>query len=374
MPDKHLHIVSFTIPYPPNYGGVIDVFYKLKALHKSGIKIHLHCFEYDRQPAIELEKYCETIHYYKRKTSLFFAFSNIPYIVISRKSEELITNLLNDDYPILFEGLHTCYYLNDKRFISRKKIYRESNIEHHYYYNLFKAERNVLKKLYYLAASFKLKMYEKNLKHADLMLVVSQKDTDYLKKRFKENNIHYLPSFHTNEKVISKSGTGNYVLYHGNLSVAENSKAAEYLITEVFNNLGFKLVIAGLNPPDHLKRMANGNRNISFVDNPSDEEMFNLIQNAQVNILITFQATGLKLKLLNTLYQGRFTLVNKMMLNGTGLDDLCFVANDSIQLKRKLNELFEKSFDKENLHERKKTLASLYSNDENAKLLIKYIF
>ncbi len=32
MPDKYLHIISFDIPYPPNYGGVIDVFYKLKAL------------------------------------------------------------------------------------------------------------------------------------------------------------------------------------------------------------------------------------------------------------------------------------------------------------------------------------------------------
>ena len=46
MPDKHLHIVSFDIPYPPNYGGVIDVYYKLKALHRKGVKIILHCFEY----------------------------------------------------------------------------------------------------------------------------------------------------------------------------------------------------------------------------------------------------------------------------------------------------------------------------------------
>ena len=46
MPDKHLHIISFDIPYPPNYGGVIDVYYKIRTLHKLGIKIHLHCFEY----------------------------------------------------------------------------------------------------------------------------------------------------------------------------------------------------------------------------------------------------------------------------------------------------------------------------------------
>ena len=47
MSEVHLHIISFTIPYPPNYGGAIDVFYKIKALHSAGVKVHLHCFSYD---------------------------------------------------------------------------------------------------------------------------------------------------------------------------------------------------------------------------------------------------------------------------------------------------------------------------------------
>lgn len=36
MDEKRLHIISFNIPYPPNYGGVIDVFYKLEALSGNG--------------------------------------------------------------------------------------------------------------------------------------------------------------------------------------------------------------------------------------------------------------------------------------------------------------------------------------------------
>jgi hypothetical protein len=42
--DRELHIISFNVPYPPNYGGVMDVFFKIRALHEQGIKIHLHCF------------------------------------------------------------------------------------------------------------------------------------------------------------------------------------------------------------------------------------------------------------------------------------------------------------------------------------------
>ena len=33
----HLHIVSFNVPWPADYGGVIDVNYRIKALWASGV-------------------------------------------------------------------------------------------------------------------------------------------------------------------------------------------------------------------------------------------------------------------------------------------------------------------------------------------------
>lgn len=84
-----LHIVSFDIPYPADYGGVIDVFFKIKALYEAGVKIHLHCFEYHRPPAPELDQYCEKVSYYPRKISSRLLFHKLPYIVISRQSDEL---------------------------------------------------------------------------------------------------------------------------------------------------------------------------------------------------------------------------------------------------------------------------------------------
>ncbi len=35
MVEQHLHIISFDVPAPPDYGGVIDVYYKAKALAES---------------------------------------------------------------------------------------------------------------------------------------------------------------------------------------------------------------------------------------------------------------------------------------------------------------------------------------------------
>lgn len=375
MQDKHLHIISFDIPYPPNYGGVIDVYYKIRTLFKLGIKIHLHCFEYpgrDRSP--ELNSFCEEVFYYPRKTGLRSAFSLVPYIVTSRKSEALISNLLKDDHPVLFEGLHSCYYIDDQRLKNRFKIYRESNIEHRYYFNLFKVDANFKNRVYFLFASAKLRLYQKVLRHADLMLAVSQHDTEYLQKHFTGKAIHHLPSFHANDNVSILPGKGDYALYHGNIEVPENEYAATYLITKVFNGLDIPLIIAGMKPRDRFRKLAESYQNVMLVANPDDDKMFDLIRNAQVNILVTFQATGLKLKLLNTLYNGRFCLVNDEMTKGTSLETLCVTGNSAELLRTKLKELFTEEFTIDEANHRAEYLKERYDNLMNGQKMIGLIY
>jgi hypothetical protein len=375
MADKYLHIVAFDIPYPPNYGGVIDVWYKLKFLHKKGVKIIFHCYEYPgRERSEKLNEICEQVYYYPRLLGLRSAISFKPYIVSSRRSDELINNLLKDKHPVLFEGLHSCYYLGDKRLKGRTLVYRESNIEHRYYFNLFRVDRKIKNKLYFLFASLKLRIYQRVLKHATLMMVVSKNDAAYLKKFFPDNKIVHLPSFHANDSVEILTGSGNYALYNGNIEVPENAHAVCYLINEVFNDLNIPLVIAGMNPPKRIRKLVSDNPNVEIIANPDDEKMFDLIRKAHVNILVTFQATGLKLKLLNTLYNGRFCLVNEKMLNGTGLNALCEIANNSAEQKEKLKRLFTEKFEEDKIRLRSKILNAYYSNDKNAETLIELTF
>ncbi len=206
------------------------------------------------------------------------------------------------------------------------------------------------------------------------MLVVSQHDAEYLHYHFPENKVEYLPSFHANEVVESIKGKGSFALYNGNIEVPENAHAVKFLIKEVFNNLEEKLVVAGMNPPEYIQKLAEENSNVEIVANPDDEHMFRLIKEAHVNILVTFQATGLKLKLLNTLYKGRFCLVNSKMLNGTGLDELCYVGDTTGELKQKLTKIFETDFLESEVAIREKILSESYSNDKNAKRLIQLVF
>lgn len=232
--DKHINIISFNIPYPANYGGIIDVFYKLKVLKQYGVKIILHCFEYERPHAPELHELCAEVHYYKRKTGLFHNLTLLPYNVYSRKNKHLIENLLQNDYPIIFEGLHSCYYLNDTRLKRRKKIYRESKIEHDYYRHLAKSGKGLIRNTFFRIEAMRFHAYQKIIKHADLTLGVSLDDVAYLKKNFPNQQIEFMPCFHENEEVTAKPGKSNYILYHGKLSVIENECAVLYLIKNVF--------------------------------------------------------------------------------------------------------------------------------------------
>jgi len=372
MSEKHLHIISFDVPYPANYGGVIDVFYKAKALTDYGVKVHLHCFEYGRKEAPELDFFFHKVHYYKRDISKKHLFKSNPYIIETRISERLVTNLLKDDYPIIMEGLHTTGLLSEKRLKRRKRIVRTHNIEHEYYGNLSRAETDLFKKYYYFNEAVKLKKYEKILAKADLLLAISRTDYEYFSAKYK--SVAYVPAFHPYTVVRSLTGKGEYVLYHGNLSVPENINAVTTLLNEVFRSSRIPFKIAGLNPPRSLWRLVAEYPMVEMIANPDEDKLYDLIKNAHVNIFFTNQATGLKLKLLNSLYNGRFVLTNDKMLSGSNLDKLCVLADSIPEMKIQLAELMKERFTTTMKVERQVHLQTIYMNGNNVERLIDLIF
>lgn len=372
--DKYLNIISLNIPWPANYGGVLDIYYKMKALHECGVKIILHCFEYERPRTSELEKICHEVHYYKRRTGLLPNLTYLPYNVYGRKDKNLIKNLLKNDYPILFEGLHSCYYLSDKRLRNRFKIFRECNIEHDYYNALSHSTDNIIKKSFFKLEGLRFRLFQKNVKWADLIISVSTTDADYLRKVFPEKKVEFIPCFHANEKITTLTGKSNYILYHGKLSVPENEKAVLFLIKNVFCKLKHKCIVAGMDPSDDIYKAASSYNNIEIIPNPEQNKMEELISKAQIHTLVTFQDTGLKLKLLNSLFGGRHTLVNSLMLAGSGLDSLCRIANTPEEMVSECNRLMEIPVDEKTIAQREKLLFPAFSNKEQAKKLIKMIY
>lgn len=369
--DYHLHVITFDVPYPANYGGVIDVFYRIKALVEAGVKVHLHCFEYGRGEAEVLNR-CHEVKYYKRDTSIWKQLVREPYVVASRRSEALVKDLLKDDYPILCEGLHSTAVMNDNRLKGRRFFVRAHNVEHDYYQLLSEAEPTFWKRLFYRTEAKKLKRYEPVLAKAQMIFAISEKDREYFEAHYGHTLL--LPGFNALSKVCSETGRGDYVLYHGNLSVAENKQAAEWLVEHVFSELKIPCVVAGLNPTKGLRELCAQYPNVTLKANPDDAEMIDLLRNAQVNVLVTEQPTGLKLKLLNALYNGRFCLVNEMMIRGTSLENLCVVADTPEEFISEINRLMDEDFTSDDIEERDDALKELYQNEKNVLLLIRTIF
>ncbi|MEO7523174.1 MAG: glycosyltransferase family 4 protein [Ferruginibacter sp.] len=372
--DKHLHIVTHDIPWPPDFGGVVDLFYKIKALHSFGIKIHLHCFFTRRPKQKTLDKYCESVQYYQRKKG-FAGFSmRLPYIVQSRSDEALLKDLEKDEYPILLEGIHCTYLLQQGKLKNRKVFVRLHNVEYKYYQQLAAAETNIFRKTYFNLESRLLKKYEQRLATKANFWAVSLDDVQVYKNEFKAKHIHFLPVFLPWEEVSLLAGDGEYCLYHGNLSINENAKAADWLLKEVFNDIDIPFLIAGKDPSAKLKTLVETYPNSRIIENPGEAEMQDLIQNAQVNILPSFNKTGVKLKLLNALFNGRHCLANAAGFEGSGLGSECNIAETANEFKKEIRALFNEEFTPENMQYRNTALKAIYNTEQNTRKLIAWIY
>lgn len=370
---KLLHVVSLDVPYPANYGGVIDIYYKLEALQKAGASIILHTFTQGRKPAEQLNKLCNKVYYYPRKKSLLEAFfSPKPYIVYSRRSNALLPNLLATNAPILFEGEHTTRLLHAPELKARKRIVRACNRESVYFAEMAQREHNLLKRGYYMREAKRLSIYEPLLAEADAVLAISEVERNDFSAILPPEKVHWVPAFHGHDKLNSTEGTGNFFLYHGNLAVQENHLAVQQLL-QIAPALPKPLYIAGKSPSTSLIKLINSTPNTRLYINPSSIEMQMLLSEAHAHLLITQQATGVKLKLLNALYEGRFVITNKPMVVGTGLANLVTIGDNNNELLEACINISGQSFTREECHRRFMLLDSLYNDITNAEYILAMI-
>ncbi len=365
---KQLHIVAMDVPYPPDYGGVIDVFYKIKALSELGIKIHLHCFQYGRPSSEALSQYCEKVYYYPRKTGIAGLSFRYPYMMYSRRDKKLLDDLIATDAPILLEGVHCCYYLNHPSLRERTILLRNHNVEADYFRQLQYRSGNLVSRLYYMVESRLLARTERRLHRADAFITISETDYNFFRKLYPRHNHAFIPAF-TDSAPLTElpKGKGSYIFYQGNLGHPENIEAIEFILQQVASALPeFRFVFAGKAPYAGLAVAGQRLSNVSVIANPSMEEMDRLIRDAHINLLLTFQATGLKLKLLAAIRKGRFVLANDAMLAGSGLEATCITANDPESIHQAIRDTMTRAFAEDDIQRRIAALQMYYSQDRNA--------
>lgn len=333
-----------------------------------GCAITLHCFQYGaRTPSDELAALCNKVYYYPRREGLRGLHYSLPYIVSSRRHRDLLPNLCRDQSPLLFEGIHTTALIHEPALKDRIKLLRVHNIEQDYYRALGMQATQWQRQLYYFFEAGRLKQYENQLHPITHFLSISQTELDFFSRKYPHSEHKLLTAFHAQQTVSAQKGTGTYCLYHGNLDVDENRRAVLFLVQEVFANNHMPLVIAGRNTRNfqlpHLPEY------IQLRANPSHEELQTLMRQAQMHVLPSFQNTGLKLKLLNSLYEGRFCVANEAMTAGSGLENLVVKAESAAEFREQIQALMTRSFTEEDIQERIRGLAH-FSNQVQAQKMV----
>lgn len=337
--SKSVHIVSFDVPFPPDYGGVLDVYLRAKAFKELGYSVILHCYEYGRGRTHDFTEIADQIYYYDRKNGVKSVFSNLPFIVKSRNSEVLLQRLLADNFPVLLEGQHCTFRIDELIKNGKKVAVRMHNIEWQYYRDLAKDAKTTSERLFFSMESRKLRKQENQLKKVPLWCI-SEKDREhYMNLGF---HASYLPVTINRELILEPMETPDgksFALFHGNLSVAENREAVERLISEnKRKKIDFPVVIAGKNPSAPLTKKIK-DQGWECVANPSDSELNDLMRSCSLHLLIGFKSSGIKLKVIRGLLTGKPCIATKEMTGTPTLEKHCEIWDPALSLADKISEV-----------------------------------
>jgi hypothetical protein len=144
------------------------------------------------------------------------------------------------------------------------------------------------------------------------------------------------------------------------------------VLSNELKNCQHKIIIAGKNPSKTLVDFVQGKSNIQLVENPTNEEMEDLIVNAHICLAIAKNPSGVKLKLINSMYRGRFIFANEHAFVGSVLCD-CVVNISDNNVLELLDKYMQQTFTQIEIDKRTTVLAEQYDNLKNAQKIVDLI-
>ena len=130
--------------------------------------------------------------------------------------------------------------------------------------------------------------------------------------------------------------------------------------------------IAGKEPSPSLIENCE-EHNIELIPNPSEEAIQALIQTARVHVFYSSQATGVKLKLINSLSSSGHIVANENMILGTNLEGLCSLAIDAKEFQSLIQNKIKAELQEEEFQSRISFLNENYSTEKNCLIILKLL-
>lgn len=342
-------IVAHDFPYPPNHGGKVDMWNRIKALAKNGVKIFLITWS-DRKISgdekKELLKYVIDFIALPRSTSpLVMLHPNFPSFVAARlikgSSYKKIVSRLQIFHPniVLLDGIAgTPCARNLANFFKIPLAYRSHNVEYEYARELYKAEKNWLYKLARFLNINKTLLLERQIRCcSDLTFDISEPDNNYWigEKSMKEAIvIPPLMEFDMNHYIDNKFLQCDIdVLFVGNLFTPNNIYGLQWFLEKVSVKLeNTSIVFAGAKPRQDLVELCK-KYSVKIIADP--REVTPLYRKAKVLINPIWHGSGINIKMIEMLYTGKPIVSTAIGVRGLNDNVLQFisVADDPLLFK-----------------------------------------
>ena len=311
-----MNIVWLTpeIPYPPNTGGRIVMYNRIKQLKILGNQIHLITIV-DNMNEVNLQeigKICNTVKLINRKQTKLENLAKtflFPYCVASRTSSkisDIVDSLIEKKKcDIVFCEFPQMAYnlLNLKNKGKCKLILSLHNIESETMHSLAKCMKSPLKKLIYDIEAKRLRKIEDkivNNKVFDAICFVSDKDMIYFKQRYPDFcGMLWLSPIGADTHIIQNKTKEKNIILVGKMNYQPNIAGALWLVSKVIPTVleeepCVKLYIVGKDPTDEVRNLANDH----IIVTGTVESVENYYNQAMIAVLPIFEGGGVKTKLI----------------------------------------------------------------------------
>lgn len=379
---KILYITPF-YPFPPNDGGKIVIYNRIKHLALLGHEIYLYSLIWakDKQrlrenDVVEMKRYCKEVHIsaYEYSKPLKIAKALLASVVKADTLKNLtIPEEFKHELQAAVQSQHFDFGIVEFTYFGVwvKKILQDRiklvlsihNIDSQFYREIARAEQNIVRKIYLYYESILAKRMELApffKKEYDLFMFLSDVESEYIIQKVPDVRDRFVSfPFGLFDKETYAGApvkkNGKLILFTGALNMGTNIKGVKWFLKEVMPAVRSKVPDAvfyavGSNPSPELIRLQDEYTDFKIFANVDKIEPY--MSAADLFVIPLLGGVGLKIKLFDALSARKLIVTTKSGVIGTDFKDgdLLFVADTPENFAERcitllLNkEKYEKSF------------------------------
>lgn len=350
--------IANEMPYPPNHGGRVDIWRRIKGMHKAGVRLQFIAWQGSnpehrakREDIEELGKYVDEVHLINIDRSWLGRALRLPYLLhypslaatmtIASRQKRDLSDLVRLYSPsaVWLESIYgaaLAQKLTDKH---KTPLYvRSHNIEHQYMRRLAVLATDVQERIALRLNMLHLESLERRLlKRARRFYDCSYDDLLWWQGQGYDNGI-FLPQtivpeedFFPSQNPLFQPGEFD-VIFMGNLHSPNNVEGLLWFLEQVLPIVvaarpEARILIAGSRPKDEIRAACTHHRQITLMPNPANSTDIYLAGKVLVNPILS--GSGVMVKSIEMLFFDGFLVGTRQSIYGIPpAAKACFAVTD----------------------------------------------